>query len=82
MGTLHACHERHDGARSTGRAAPLTRYATVYCAARDTLQLSRSSSRSVSVHDRLARVARSQFLTVVSSLPLVSCLPSELKHTE
>ena len=29
-----ACHEHHDGARSTGHAAPLTRYAPVYCAAR------------------------------------------------
>ena len=43
-----------------------TTYATVYCAARDTLQLSRSSSRSVSAHDRLARDAGSHFLTVVS----------------
>ena len=57
-------------------------HATVYCAERDTLQVSPSSSRSVSAHDRLARVARSQFLTVLSLLPLVSCLPSELKHTD
>ena len=55
------------------------RYSTVvYCAARDTLQ----SSRSVSAHDRLARVAGFQFLTVESWLPLVSSLPSELKHTD
>ena len=53
-----------------------------HCAARDTLQSSRSSSRSVSAHDRLARVAGSQFLTVESWLPLVSSLPSELKHTD
>jgi len=39
-------------------------------------------SRSASAHDRLARVAGSQFLTVVSALPLVSFLPSELKHTD
>ena len=64
---------------NTGR---VLRYTIVYCAARGTLQSPRSSSRSASAHDRLARVAGSQFLTVESSLPLVSFLPSELKHTD